>query len=444
MIGQSILLSIAAAAMISCGSEEPNNTNQPTGNPELPTVGAEVSSDIIYQANPRFYAKSGCLDAITADLGNIADMGANILWIMPIQEPGEFKAVGSPYCIRDYKAINSKYGTMTDLRELVDAAHAKGIKVILDWVANHTSWDNEWITTHPEYYKKDANGNIVHASTWTDVAQLDYSNAGIRKAMTDAMVYWVTEAGIDGYRCDYTEGVPHDFWSSAITTLKGVKSDIYLLAETRQPDFYKDGFYMIYDWDFAPAMTKAFNGGKVSSIYETAEKTWGNVPEGKDLLRYAFNHDYVAENAIDTSYGSIKGVEAAYVLTAMLHGTPMIYSSMDAENVSGKLSFFNYNPLTWSADKRATFKAINKAYKASADARRGELKTYNNDNVAIFSRTAGTHSVLVMVNITGQQQVAKTPIAFTGEKMTEQISGTQSALSNSVTLEPYGYRIYLK
>lgn len=437
------ILSMAMLACVSCGSDGNDTPNPPVG-PVTPTEGPQAPTEVIYQANPRFFATNNCLDAITAQIGNISDMGCDILWVMPVQQPGEKKAVGSPYCIRDYKSVNTKYGTMTDFRELVNAAHAKGMKVILDWVANHTSWDNAWITEHPEYYAKDNNGNIVQASTWSDVAQLDYSNANLRKEMIDAMVYWVNETGIDGFRCDYTNGVPHDFWSSAIKTLRGINPDIIMLAETSFADFYNDGFDMIYDWDFAPAMTKTFAGGKVSDLYDKEAASWKQVPEDKDILRYAFNHDYAAENAIDKSYGSADGVYAAYVLTAMLHGTPMIYSSMDADNVSGKLSFFNYNPLTWSASKRAVYKKINDAFKASAKARGGELTTYNNDDVAVFTRTSAQQTALVMVNTTGSSQTVKTPITYAGVQMTEQISGTQVAMPTAVTLEPYGYRIYLK
>lgn len=142
------ILSMAMLACVSCGSDGNDTPNPPVG-PVTPTEGPQAPTEVIYQANPRFFATNNCLDAITAQIGNISDMGCDILWVMPVQQPGEKKAVGSPYCIRDYKSVNTKYGTMTDFRELVNAAHAKGMKVILDWVANHTSWDNAWITEHP-------------------------------------------------------------------------------------------------------------------------------------------------------------------------------------------------------------------------------------------------------------------------------------------------------
>lgn len=431
----------AIAPMLGACSSD--SMEMPAG-PELPVTGPEVSTSVIYQANPRFFASGGCLKALTSQLDDIADMGTDVLWVMPVQQPGVLNAIGSPYCISDFKSINSRYGDMNDFRNLVEAAHAKGMKVILDWVANHTSWDNIWITEHPEYYAKDSEGNIVQASTWPDVAQLDYSQESTRAAMTDAMRYWVETAGIDGFRCDYAEGVPHDYWQSVISTLRGIRADLLILAESRDKSFYDDGFDMIYDWEFAPALQGAFNGGKPSDLFSKATETWKDVPEGKQLLRYAFNHDFAAENAIDTTYGSEGGTMGAYVLAAMLHGTPMIYSSMDAEGVTGKQSFFTYHKLNWSADRRAEFKRINNIYKTTAEVRRGELTTYNDANVAVFTRTTAEHTLLVMVNTTASEQTVKTPIVLAGEAAENLKDGGSATLGTTETIEPYGYRVYLK
>lgn len=436
-----MILALSAFALASCS----NDDQVLPDNPEAPKVGPEVSTSVIYQANPAFFATNNCLDALTAEVGNIADMGVDILWVMPVQERGEKDAFGSPYCIRDFKSVNSRYGSITDFKELVDAAHGKGMKVILDWVANHTSWDNVWISSHPEYYEKDANGNIRNASTWTDVAQLDYNNAATREAMVDAMRYWIEQTGIDGFRCDYTDGMPHDFWADAIASLRTLNPNIIMLAESSKADFFNDGFDMVYDWEFAPTMSDVFNGGRPSSLFNTAASTWSRVPEGKQLLRYTFNHDFAAENSIDKTYGSLDAIPAAYVLTAMLNGTPMIYSSMDAAgNLSGKLNFFYYNTMTWSSDKRAAFKAINSAYKASAEVRRGQLSTYANNNVAVFTRTTPTQTLLVMVNTSDKDQTVKTPITVAGETMTDLINGGQVSVPVTQTLSAYGYIVLMK
>ena len=438
----------AAAAMlvmaaVSAGCGDSKDEPVPPVEPDQPVLGPEVSQNVIYQANPRFFASDECFKAVTARIPAIADMGCDMLWIMPVNTPGELKAFGSPYCIRDFRGINPRYGTATDFKALVDAAHKAGMKVVLDWIANHTAWDHEWITAHPEYYRKDAAGNIAQASTWTDVAQLDYSNAGTVKAMTDDMLYWVNEMGVDGFRCDYAEGVPHDFWKQAIDKFRAIRPDFFMLAETSQESFYKDGFDMIYDWNYAPAVAAAFTGGKASDIFTREADSWSKVPEGASILRYVFNHDVAAENDYARYYGSADAQPAAYVAAAMLHGTPMIYSSMDADVNGGKLSFFDYKPLAFSAEKAAVYKAINKAYKASAELRRAELRTYPDKDVLSFTRTAGDHTLLVMVNTPADARTVKTPIALTGLRMTDMINGGETAVPVTIQLPAYGYIIYM-
>ncbi len=439
-IGKAFAIALAATGLAAC---ESNDMEMPA-NPSAPAVGAEVSQEVIYQANPRFFANDNCLAALTAQVKDIAAMGCDVLWVMPVQQPGEKDAIGSPYCIRDYKSVNSKYGTMSDFKALVEAAHGAGMKVMLDWVANHTAWDHSWTTEHPEYYVRDAAGNIQQASVWSDVAQLDFSNPDTEDAMIDAMKYWVEQGDIDGFRCDYTDGPGHEFWSHAIEALRAVKPELEMLGETADTGYYADGFDKIYDWNFAPAMSGVFNGGKPADLFSKAAETWKNVPEGKDLLRYTFNHDFAAENSIDATYGSIEAIPAAYVLTAMLNGTPMIYSAMDADNLSGTLNFFNYQPMTWSATKRAEFKAINAAYRATAEVRRGELTTYANAKAAVFTRATPDQKMLVMVNTTGSEQSVKTPITLAGETMTDLVNGGETTVPTVMTLDAYGYVIYMK
>lgn len=434
---------MAASLLLGAASCTSYEIDMPA-NPEPPVEGPEVSSTVIYQVNPRFYGTDNCLQAVTADIPAIAAMGADVLWVMPVCDPGQdATSIGSPYCIRDFKAVNAHYGTMADFTALVDAAHSAGMKVVLDWIANHTSWDHSWISTNPERYAKDAAGNIVSPSGWTDVAQLNYNEPSTAEAMTDAMMYWVEQGKIDGFRCDYADGVPHEFWQSFIAKARAVNPSLMMLAETNYADFYNDGFDMIYDWNFSPAVSSAFKGGKVSDIFVKAADSWKNVPEGKDLLRYAFNHDVAAENNVANYFGSPEGTVGAYVLAAMLHGTPMIYSSMDVDNLSGTLSFFNYRKLDRSADLAAKYKAINSAFKASAQVRRGTLKTFADNKAAVFTRSIPGHTLLVMVNTSGDEVTVKTPISIAGAAMTDLLTGAAVTPDAAVTLPAYGYLIYM-
>ena len=413
-------------------------------NPEQPVIGNEVSTNVIYQANPRFFGENDCLKGVTAQVPRISDMGCDILWVMPIYTQGEVNSIGSPYCVKDFKGINPKYGTEADFSALVEAAHAKGMKVILDWVANHTAWDHPWITQYPDRYQKDADGNIVSPSGWADVAQLDFNNPATVEAMEDAMTYWVNQFGIDGFRCDYADGVPHSFWSKVIADLQAYNPDIIMLAETSNTAFYEDGFTMIYDWNCPGAISGAFKGGKPADIVKEGREALANVPDGKSILRYVFNHDVAAENNVATMYGSWDAVPAAYVMAAMLNGTPMIYSSMDVENMSGKLSFFEYKTLDFSASLAQEYKAINDAFKASAEVRRGQLQDFSNGSVACFMRSIPGHNLLVAVNTTNSPQSVKAPIEKAGASATNLLDNSQITVPVTVELEPYAYTIIME
>lgn len=435
----SFIATVAAFAATGCTSYE---IDMPA-NPAEPVIGNEVSTNVIYQANPRFFGDNECLKGLTRQVSRIAGMECDILWVMPVYEPGELNSIGSPYCIRDFKAVNPRYGTMTDLKELVNTAHSSGMKVILDWVANHTAWDCSWITEHPDWYVKDAAGNIVSPSGWSDVAQLNFANADMRAAMKDAMIFWVEQLDIDGYRCDYADGVPHDFWSDVITALRAKNSDMIMLAETANPDYYADGFDMIYDWNSSTTISAAFNGGKPADVVKEAMEALAKVPDGKSILRYVFNHDVAAENNVATMFGAPEGVPAAYVLASMLNGTPMIYSSMDVEGLSGKLSFFNYMTLDFSTSLSDEYKAINAAFKASAEVRRGELRDFSNSSVVCFTRAIPGHNLLVAVNTTGSEKSVKSPISLAGSAMTGLIDGKQVTVPVEISLEPYSYTILM-
>ena len=432
---------VAAAAMMmgGCTSYE---IDMPA-NPEPPVVGREVSSNVIYQANTGFFGTQDCLKGLNAQLDRISDMGCDILWVMPIYVRGEKDAFGSPYCIKDYRGINPKYGTLDDVKTLVNNAHGKGMKVIFDWVANHTAWDHPWITQYPNRYEQDGEGNIKQASTWTDVAQLNFNNPETREAMLNEMLYWVKEVGIDGYRCDYADGLSAEAWGSLITGLRAVNPEIIMLAETSNKNFYNYGFNMIYDWSSAPTISAVFKGqAGPSEIVKEAKEALGKVPEGDSILRYAFNHDVAAENNVSTYFGSVDAIPAAYVCASMLNGTPMIYSGMDATGISGELSFFYYRALDFSTSLSNEYKAINDVFVKTADVRRGELNDYSTASGLCFTYSIPGKTFIVMVNPTGESKAIRVPISLANTTMTDLIKGDATTLGYTYELDAYGYAFF--
>lgn len=439
------MAALAAAAMLfSCSKDYENNAIVVP----QPSIGNEVSTQVIYEANPRFFAENDCLNALTSHLSRISELGTDILWIMPVCEPStSSESIGSPYSIKNFDVLNPKYGTLADLQNLVSTAHGLGMKVILDWVCNHTGWDNPWITEHPTWFMHNNQGEIVSppGQGWKDVAQLDYNNPEVAQGMAQAIEYWVTAADVDGFRFDYADSpyIPSYFWTELASDLKAMKSDIILLAESSNYDFYSYGYEMIYDWNSAPTISGAFTGGSANSIVEEGMNALANVPDGDSILRYVFNHDTMAENPIDQYFGSINALPAAYVCASMLNGTPLLYSGMDAEGLSGKQSFFNYKQLTFSDELTPVYAAINNAFKESGEVRRGTMYNKSTSKVVSFVREIPGQKLFVAVNTTNQEQSIPVPMAVIGLNMTDLITGIPLVVPSVISIPAYGYVIYM-
>lgn len=418
--------------------------------PEGPDTGKEDlaldpgNSMVIYEANPKVFASSDALKAIESRLDEIQDLGVNVIWLMPIQQQGSKNAVGSPYCIRDFKSVNSSYGTLESLKSLVNKAHSMDMKVILDWIANHSSWDNNWITEHPDWYTKDANGNIISPAGmgWNDVADLNFNSKEMRAAMIDAMTYWVKEANIDGFRCDYAEGVPGDFWTDAIKAIRSVKKDAIMLAEAADMTLYDCGFDMLYGWDFQSKLADVFSGKrKVQALYESHNKEYAGAEEGKERMRFSTNHDKAMnESSPITMYKGERGAMAAFVIAAYMGGIPMIYSSQEI-GYAKTLSFFTTTVMDWNSNPSYTeeYQKVMKAYTESAEARGGEITLYNTGDLVTIYYQGG---LLVTVNTTGASVQVKTPMERSGDKAVNMMTGNQENIPAALSLEAYEYKIW--
>lgn len=414
--------------------------------PVNPIVPVPTASDmVIYEANPKMFATTNSINAITDRLDKLKDLGVNVLWLMPIYEQGVLKSVGSPYCTKDYKSVNPEYGTLEDVKALVAKAHNMNILVMFDWVANHTSWDNSWIKDHKDWYGQDASENIISPpnQNWNDVAQLNFTNANMRAAMIDAMKYWVSTANIDGYRCDYADGVPDSFWAEAITAVKAVKKDFIFLAEGSRTTLYTNGFDMLYAWNYNTRLQEVFAGSNtLANLYKCFNEETSILNSSQSRLRYSVNHDLASEWSPIQKYGGEQGALAAFVLASMIDGIPLIYSSQEI-GYSKAVSFFNYNVMDWNSNPTylEQYKAIIAAYKASADVRGGKFTSYQTGKVATFYRKANNNGLLVMVNTSNETVTAKVPITYAGTQMHNLITNEEITTPVAFTLEPYQYQI---
>ena len=379
-----------------------------------------IDEAAIYEVNLRAFSTEGNLQGVISKLQHIKDLGTNVIWLMPIYEQGVTNSVNSPYCIKDYTKVSPEYGTLSDLRALTDQAHALGMAVILDWVANHTSWDHPWIAAHPEWYSKNSAGEIIipPGTNWNDVADLNYDQADMRKAKIDAMKYWTLEANIDGFRCDYADGVPFDFWQDAITKLRALPNrNILMLAEGTRTDHYQAGFNLTYGWNYYSALKTVWTGNATNTLTSSNQAEFSNIPNGQSKIRFTTNHDESAWDASPMSlFNGKNGALAASVITIFSGGVPLLYTGQEVGK-TGTTPFFSNANINWTAnqDMLATYQKLYSIYNTNTAARGQNISAYQLSNDLIcWKKTSGTSSVLILVNVRNSTINVTLPPILTG------------------------------
>ena len=403
---------------------------------------------VIYQVNMRVFSQQGNFAGIIARLDSIKALGINVVYLMPVYPVGVLNAVNSPYCVKDYKAVSSEFGSLTDLRALVDGAHNKNMSVILDWVANHTSWDNEWISSHKSWYLQDAGGNVLSppGTGWNDVAQLNFNNPEMRLAMIKAMKFWVLTANVDGFRCDYTDGPPVDFWKQAIDTLKNISTHkLLLLAEGSRSANYSAGFDFNFGFGFFGNLKNIYNSNaSVLTIDNLNISEYNNASNGQQVVRYITNHDVNGSDGTPLElFGGKNGSMAAFIIAAYMKSVPMIYSGQEV-GTPQRLTFpFTSTKINWTInpDITAEYKKVI-AFRNSSDAlRRGSLTSYSSTDVSAFTKEMGAEKVVVIVNLRNSVVNYTLPPVLANTSWTDAMNGASVTLSTQLSLQPYTYSV---
>lgn len=427
---------------------------------------------VIYEVNLRQYTEEGTVTAFTEQLPRLKELGVDILWIMPIHPISKVDrkgTLGSYYSVADYKAFNPEFGTLDQFKDMVKKAHEMDMKVIIDWVPNHTGRDNNWVTEHPEYYKKDADGKMMGIYDWTDVYVLDYSNPATREAMIDAMKFWLVEADVDGFRCDVAMEVPTDFWNEARPKLEEAKPEIFMLAEATKPELQVDAFDMGYNWPMkdlfsaiaATAGQYTFKGedGKVKEFPETHAIAINNLvaeqetefPVNTFLMNMITNHDLNSWEG--TEFERLGNLTKAFaVLSYTLPGMPMLYTGQET-GLNRALEFFEKDtPPTWEPRNEwfgfyqvlNTLKHTEKALDAGI--KETEFISYATDcdDIYIFTRRKDNSIVTVFTNL-GKEAAT---VNFTSENKPD-LNGmedlyTQKKAEMPQSLEPGEFCIFIK
>jgi len=377
----------------------------------------------IYEVNIRQYTEEGTFSAFEKHLPKLRDMGVGIVWLMPIHPIGKEKrkgTLGSYYAVKDYKGINSNFGSAKDFKSLVTKAHELGMYVIIDWVANHTAWDHSWTKTNKDFYTLDSLGNFVLPDKgWTDVIDLNYNNKEMWSFMIEALKYWVEEFDIDGYRCDVAAMVPREFWYKARFELDKVKP-VFMLAEAHEPDFHKSGFDMTYAWQLKNKMNQFANGAAdindIKNHFLIDEKIY---PNNAFRMNFTTNHDENSWNG--TVYDRLgKMVEPFSVLISTAKGMPLVYSGQEA-GMNKALDFFEKDLIEWKDHKIKEIytlifneKKSNKAlWNGSKGGEMSFVTVSDNENVLSFYREKGDDKVIVIINLSDQES----KISFSDENL---------------------------
>lgn len=438
--------------------------------PYSPIQDEDLENAIIYEANIRQYSPEGTFNEFTKDIPQLKELGVKVIWLMPvfpiseknrkaqgdllvedIKDPKEReKYLGSYYAVADYEKVNPDLGTQADLMKLVETAHENGMYVILDWVANHTGWDNVWIKQYPDFYTRDDKGNMMHpaGTDWTDTADLNYDNRDLWDRMTKAMSHWVTEYDIDGFRCDVAHEVPTEFWNYATAQLQDQKP-LFMLAESEKKDLFKQSFDMGYNWEGHHIMNELAQGkASVDKWDEYMDRNANNYEKDDILMNFITNHD---ENSWNGSVNERMGNKAQTMLafSYMIPGMPLIYSGQEYD-MDYRLKFFEKDTIpktkgkTWEIMKKlGALKANNPALNGGKNAASyTRLKTSDDTSIYAIKREKDGETIFYVANFSEDRQNVK--VEGLEGTISDALRGgsTKFTDENRLDLPPYGYRIF--
>jgi len=408
----------------------------------------------IYEIYPRDFSAAGNLNGVTAKLDELHSLGVNILWTMPIHPIGEkFRKgdFGSPYSIKDYYAVDPNYGTLDDFKKLVAGAHQRGMKVIMDLVANHTAWDSVMMT-NKDFYKQDASGHVIPpVPEWTDVAGLSYKSYALREYMIAMLKYWIKEADVDGFRCDVAYMVPTDYWEQVRTELTKVKPDIMMLAEASKPELLTKAFDIDYSWPLLATLNKVLiHDAPASDIRKCWEENLKQFPKGSLHLRISDDHD---EARAVARYG-LNGALAASALMFTLDGVPLLYNGMEVGDAteSGDPALFDKLTIFWNPKERPQLRGIYhdliQLRKQHAALRSNNVEWLANSDetkLVTFLRADDKDEFLVLINFSNRPLTGKVDLKISAGFSAVKISGVNDSAGGPLPafhLNGFEWRIY--
>ena len=411
----------------------------------------------IYEVNIRQYTPEGTFKAFESHLPRLKAMGVDIIWLMPIHPIGVKNrkgTLGIYYSVKDYLAINPEFGTMDDFKSLVKKIHASGMHVIIDWVANHSAWDNKLVTEHPEWYSKNNEGNFQPTPwyDWDDIIDFDYEQPELRKYMTEALKFWVSETDIDGYRCDVAGFIPVDFWDNVRVELEAIKP-VFMLAEWEDRDMLKNAFDMTYAWTLWNKLREIAKEGKpVGGLIEYMAHDVSTFPRDGYKMTFTDNHD---KNSWEGNQYSNFGpaLETCIVFATTVNGMPLVYSGQEA-GLDRSLRFFDKDTIIWKNHRNEQLytQLFDLKHKNQAlwNGKHGGqmVRVYNDsqDKIISFYREMNENKVLPIFNFSNETVNVTLNTKFAADTYTELFSKKTYKLQGNdpIELPAWGYIVLYK
>lgn len=422
-----------------------------------------VRDAVVYCVYLRSFSKEGTFAGLEKRLPELKDLGVTVIWLMPIHPVGEKNRkgkLGSPYSVQDYYGINPEFGSLQDFKRLVTAVHRGGMKLIIDLVANHTAWDSKLIREHPEWFTKDTKGAIMSPNAdWTDVADLDYSQPGLRKYMIEMMRWWVKDIGIDGFRCDVAELVPTDFWNDAREKLNRIKP-VMMLSEGSIPEHHVKAFDLTYAWNIYDVLDPLLTGKQpVTALDGILKLEQLQYPTGSLRLRFNTNHDKNYWDAPAILKYRADGLKLTAVLINTIPGVPLIFTGEEVAN-DRRLSLFDKVGVDWSRSREMgrlyrTLSLLRKNHKALSRGEMVRVQSSQPADVYAFFRVAGSDKIFTVLNFSPEERTDTLTIPMEriipGERsavLKEVFSGRRLKITAEeqgrvgLTLAPRGFAVY--
>ena len=463
-----LMLAITLLSLLSVGLQ----ASEQNGQAARPTTDY-VKQSVIYQIHPRVFTKEGTLKAAEAHLPGLAELGVDILYLLPVfvsdddmdragwsssQKASGMNNPRNPYRMKDYYNIDPEYGTNEDLKDFVDKAHKLGMKVMLDMVFYHCGPNAVFLEAHPDFVKRDQDGKIF-TGRW-NFPVIDHANPELREYLIENMEYWARDFGVDGFRADVASSVPLAFWEAARDRLEAINPEIIMLAEGFKKDNQRKAFDLDYLFSWYQTLQRIYQGQSPAS---DVRKTWDNASKqslpGTRYVHYLESHDTTCKTLDWKRPNKIWGpelVDTALVLNFTIDGVPWLYNGQEVADTARHNIHATKGSLTidWpnaeTPQGKARFSLCRKlcslrhTEKALSHGAVTWLDNTAPDQVVSFLRTTDKEQILTVVNMNKKEVTvtvnlpsASVPCRSLLARGVETVADTEN--TKSFALEGCGY-----